>query len=166
MTFKIRNVSLDDAEGITQVLNPIVEEGLYTVLDTTFTAAEEKAFIQSFPKRGIFTVAEHQESGVIAGFQPVEPFADYTRAFDHVGIIGTFVSSDFHRQGIAKSMFQATFEVAKEKGYRKLFAYVRSDNERALAAYLSQGFEVIGTAKQHAKVRGEYVDEVLIEKFL
>ncbi|EAS64553.1 hypothetical protein VAS14_02518, partial [Photobacterium angustum S14] len=54
----------------------------------------------------------------------------------------------------------------KQKGYEKLFAYVRSDNERALTAYLKQGFEVVGTAKKHAKVRGEYVDEILIEKFL
>ena len=51
-------------------------------------------------------------------------------------------------------------------GYEKLFAYVRQDNERALATYLKQGFEQIGLAKKHAKIRGEYIDEVLIEKFL
>ena len=59
-----------------------------------------------------------------------------------------------------------TFEVAKLKGYDKLFAYVRSDNDRALLVYLKQGFEVVGIAKKHAKVGGIYVDEVLIEKFL
>ncbi|TNZ56082.1 hypothetical protein CGK45_22250 [Vibrio parahaemolyticus] len=106
MSLVVRQVTLDDAEGITNVLNPIIIEGLYTVLDTTFTPEEEK------------------------------------------------------------ELFNSTFEVAKQKGYEKLFAYVRSDNERALAAYLKQGFEIVGTAKKHAKVRGEYVDEVLIEKFL
>ena len=67
---------------------------------------------------------------------------------------------------MSKQLFKSTFEVAKQKGYEKLFAYVRSDNERALSAYLKQGFEIVGTAKKHAKVRGKYVDEVLIEKFL
>ncbi|MGR5066455.1 N-acetyltransferase family protein [Photobacterium sp. DNB22_13_2] len=166
MRFNVRQAAIRDAEGIANVLNPIVEEGLYTVLDTTFTVEEEEVFIRSFPERGILTVAQHDESGKIAGFQAVEPFADYTRVFDHVGIIGTFVDGSFRRQGVAKRLFEATCEIAKAKGYEKLFAYVRSDNERALATYLNQGFEVIGTAKKHAKVRGAYVDEILIEKFL
>lgn len=59
-----------------------------------------------------------------------------------------------------------TFEVAKAKGYEKLFAYVRGDNERALAAYVKQGFEVVGIAKKHAKVGDVYIDETLIEKLL
>ena len=67
---------------------------------------------------------------------------------------------------MAKQLFQATFYSAKDKGYEKLFAYVRGDNDRALSTYLNHGFEVIGTAKSHAKMRGKLIDEILIEKFL
>ncbi|ELA7420948.1 histone acetyltransferase, partial [Vibrio parahaemolyticus] len=42
MSLVVRQVTLNDAEGITNVLNPIIIEGLYTVLDTTFTPEEEK----------------------------------------------------------------------------------------------------------------------------
>ena len=166
MSLVVRQVIIEDAQGITEVLNPIIVEGLYTVLDTTFTVEEEKGFIAEFPKRGVFSVALHTENSKVIGFQNVEPFASYTKAFDHVGIIGTFVSSDSRGQGVSKALFQSTFEVAREKGYEKLFAYVRSDNERALAAYVKQGFEVVGTAKKHAKVGDNYIDEILIEKFL
>ncbi|MFL0989580.1 GNAT family N-acetyltransferase [Vibrio parahaemolyticus] len=166
MSLVVRQVTLNDAEGITNVLNPIIIEGLYTVLDTTFTPEEEKEFIAQFPERGVFTVALSGSDSTVIGFQNIEPFAQYTKAFDHVGIIGTFVSENARGQGVSKELFNSTFEVAKQKGYEKLFTYVRSDNERALAAYLKQGFEIVGTAKKHAKVRGEYVDEVLIEKFL
>ncbi len=166
MSLVVRQVTLDDAEGITNVLNPIIIEGLYTVLDTTFTPEEEKEFIAQFPERGVFTVALSGSDSTVIGFQNIEPFAQYTKAFDHVGIIGTFVCENARGLGVSKELFNSTFEVAKQKGYEKLFAYVRSDNERALAAYLKQGFEIVGTAKKHAKVRGEYVDEVLIEKFL
>ena len=166
MNLVVRQVALDDAEGITNVLNPIIVEGLYTVLDTTFTSEEEKEFIANFPERGVFTVALSGSDSTVVGFQNIEPFAQYTKAFDHVGIIGTFVCENARGRGVSKELFNSTFEVAKQKGYEKLFAYVRSDNERALAAYLKQGFEIVGTAKKHAKVRGEYVDEVLIEKFL
>lgn len=166
MSLVVRQVAVEDAQGITEVLNPIIEEGLYTILDTTFSVEEEKGFIANFPKQGVFTVALDEEQNKVIAFQNIEPFASYTKAFDHVGIIGTFVDDESRGKGVSKQLFQSTFEVAKQKGYEKLFAYVRADNERALAAYVRQGFEVVGTAKKHAKVGGVYIDEVLIEKFL
>ncbi|MGR5556595.1 N-acetyltransferase family protein [Vibrio fortis] len=166
MSLVVRQVAVEDAQGITEVLNPIIEEGLYTILDTTFSVEEEKGFIANFPKQGVFTVAVDEEQNKVIAFQNIEPFASYTKAFDHVGIIGTFVDGESRGKGVSKQLFQSTFEVAKQKGYEKLFAYVRADNERALAAYVRQGFEVVGTAKKHARVGGVYIDEVLIEKFL
>ena len=166
MSLVVRQVAVEDAQGITEVLNPIIEEGLYTILDTTFSVEEEKGFIANFPKQGVFTVAVDEEQNKVIAVQNIEPFASYTKAFDHVGIIGTFVDDESRGKGVSKQLFQSTFEVAKQKGYEKLFAYVRADNKRALAAYVRQGFEVVGTAKKHAKVGGVYIDEVLIEKFL
>jgi L-amino acid N-acyltransferase YncA len=43
---------------------------------------------------------------------------------------------------------------------------VRADNPTALAAYKSEGFEIVGTARRHAKIDGRYIDKVLIEKWL
>jgi len=163
---KIREVVINDAEGITHLLNPIIIEGLYTVLDKTFTTEEEKIFIDNFPDKGVFNVALMDDDLSVIGFQNVEPFATYTSAFDHVGIIGTFVDAKHRDKGVSSALFNATFELFRSKGYKKLFAYVRGDNERALAVYLKQGFEVIGTAKNHAKVNDVYIDEVLIEKWL
>ncbi|KLV04839.1 histone acetyltransferase [Photobacterium aquae] len=164
MTITVRQVALEDAKGITSVLNPIITEGKYTILDTTYTPEEEKEFIANFPDRGVFSVAI--EDGNVLGFQNVEPFADYTKAFDHVGVIATYVDSAARRKGVSKMLFAHTFRIAKEKGYRKLFAYVLGDNDRALAAYTKQGFEIVGIAKQHAKMGDRYVDETLIEKLL
>ncbi|MGF1698722.1 GNAT family N-acetyltransferase [Photobacterium makurazakiensis] len=166
MKLNIREVSVHDAAGISNLLNPIIEEGRYTILDKTFTPDEEREFIRDFPERGVFNVALLEDGSTVVGFQNVEPFATYTKAFDHVGIIGTFVDGQHRGQGIAKHLFSATFELAKLKGYKKLFAYVRGDNERALSVYLKQGFDVVGTAKNHAQINGEFIDEVLIEKWL
>ncbi|WP_219702637.1 GNAT family N-acetyltransferase [Marinomonas lutimaris] len=166
MTLLVREAQVKDALGIVNILNPIIEEGIFTILDITFSVEEEEQFIQDFPERGVFHVALNKETSNVVGFQNVEPFAAYTHAFDHVGIIGTFVDASCRRQGVASSLFEATFNLARSKGYEKLFAYVREDNPNALATYLKQGFEVVGTAKKHAKVCGQYIDEILIEKFL
>ena len=165
MEVTIREVKIEDADGVCGVLNPIIEQGKFTVIDTPFSLAEEQAFIRQFPERGVFNVAISENQQVL-GFQNVEPFASYTQAFAHVGIIGTYVDEQFRGMKIASRLFAETFAAAKNKGYEKLFAYVREDNRTALSAYLNQGFEVIGTAKKHAYVQGQYIDEVLIEKFL
>ena len=166
MSLIIREVAVEDAQGIIDVLNPIIIEARYTILDQTFTVDEETAFIESFPERGVFSVAVNETTSQLLGFQNVEPFATYTKAFDHVGIIGTYVDANSRGQGVAKQLFDYTFKAAKAKGYEKLFAYVRADNERALAVYIKQGFEIAGTAKKHGKIGDQYFDEILIEKFL
>jgi L-amino acid N-acyltransferase YncA len=166
MDLLIREAQVYDAEGIINVLNPIIEAGIYSSLAVPFSIEAEREFILNFPKQGILHVAICRDEQKIVGLQNVEAFSNYTPAFNHVGVIGTFVALALRRQGIAKSLFKATFETAIDKGYEKLFAYVRADNVAALATYLSQGFSIIGTARKHAKINGKYVDEIMIEKFL
>jgi L-amino acid N-acyltransferase YncA len=147
-------------------LNPLIQADESTALDRVFTPDEERIFIGAFPDQGVFNVAEKTDDGVIVGFQNVGPFATYTQAFAHVGVIGTYVDLSGHRQGIGRLLFEATRLAAKEKGYEKLFAFVRADNVGGLAFYKRMGFEVIGIAKRHAKIKGRYIDEVMIEREL
>lgn len=116
------------------ILNPIIEAGAYTALDTPLTLDEQRRFIREFPARGIFHVAVLD--GRVAGFQNVDPFATFTHAFDHVGVMGTYVALQLRRRGIARALFAATFAEAVSQGYEKIFTYVRADNDAALQTYL------------------------------
>jgi L-amino acid N-acyltransferase YncA len=162
----IRDVTEGDAAAIVAILNPIIEAGTFTALDTPFSVEAETAFIKAFPARGIWKVAERSTDTRIVGFQVVEPFATYTRAFDHVGTFGTYVDLGCRRQGIAHALFAATFAAAPAQGYEKFFTFVRADNHAALRTYLAHGFVQVGTARRQARIRGEYVDEILIERQL
>jgi L-amino acid N-acyltransferase YncA len=166
MDFIIREARPDDAAGMIAILNAIIAAGTYTVMDTPFTVEEQREYILNFPPRGIFHVAERVDDHKLVGLQTTEPFATYTHAFDHVGVIGTHVDLNARRQGIATRLFAATYEVARRKGYEKFFTYVRADNQTALATYMSQCFRIVGTAQRQAKLNGKYVDEIIIEKFL
>lgn len=166
MKLLIRPAHPEDAAAIVAIFNPIIESGKYTVFDTPFTAEAEREYITNFPARGIFHLAVRQADNKIVGFQSLEPFATYTRAFDHVGVIGTYVDLTERRQGIAGQLFAATFEAARQKSYEKLFTFIRADNPVALATYQRQGFQIIGTARRQAKINGSYVDELMVEKFL
>jgi L-amino acid N-acyltransferase YncA len=163
---EIRDAREEDAEAITSILNSIIRLRTFTALNTPVTIEEERRFIRDFPVRGIFHVAVDFATNQIVGFQDISPFADFTHAFDHVGVIGTYVALDRHRQGIAARLFEATYEAARRKGYEKIFGYVRADNGAGLRAYLGQGFRIVGTAERHAKIDGRYIDEIVIEKLL
>lgn len=164
LNLTIRTATPEDAQGIIDILNPIIEDGRFTVLTTPFSLEEERAFLENFPARGFVHVAQRPSDGIIVGFQSLEPFAAYTNAFDHVATIGTYVDLAQRRQGIASQLFTATFKLAREMGYEKLFTYVRGDNPGALKTYLSHGFQVVGTAERQAKINGRYIDEIIIEK--
>jgi L-amino acid N-acyltransferase YncA len=166
MDLCVRDVRLDDAEAIIGILNPIIAARRFSALDTPLTIEQEREFIRTFSERGIFLVAERSSDSKLVGCQDVEPFATYTHAFDHVGVIGTFVDEAFRHQGVAKRLFDATFARARQKGYEKFFTYVRADNLIALEAYLAQGFSIVGTATRQAKIDGRYIDEMVIEKLL
>jgi L-amino acid N-acyltransferase YncA len=163
---EIRDARVEDAEEILAILNPIIAARCYTAMDREFTIEQERDFIRTFPSRGTFLVAVDAGLNRIVGFQNVSPFADFTRAFDHVGVIGTYVDLELRRHGIATQLFGATYEAARQKGYEKFFSYVRADNEAALQTYLRQGFRVVGKAERQAKIDGRYIDEIVIEKLL
>lgn len=85
---------------------------------------------------------------------------------DHVGSIGTYVELQERGKGVGSRLFEATLAEAKRKQFQKLFTLVRADNPDALQAYIKQGFEVVGTARAHAKIDGRFIDETIIEKIL
>lgn len=170
MDLVIRKARADDAGGIVAIFNRIVEAGRYTAFVDSFTVEEERAFIDNLPPRSIFHVALQGPQEIVVGFQTVTPFqtgpGTYTEAFDHVATIGTYVDLAHHRQGIASALFEATFVEARALGYEKFFTYVRADNVSGLAAYLSHGFRIVGSAQKQAKIHGRYVDEIIVEKLL
>ena len=116
---EIREATPDDAEGIVAVLNPIIEAGTYTVLDTPLTADAEREFIRSCSPRGVFLVAIDPADGAVVGFQNTQPLVTYTHAFDHVGETGTYVDLSRRRQGMATQLFQASFAIALKKATRR-----------------------------------------------
>jgi len=164
MDVKIRPATLDDAGGVLEVLNSVVQERKYSSFDRILTVEEERQFISSLGERSGLFVAELD--GRIVGFQTIEPFAAYTPSMDHVGIMGTFVHADFRGQGIGHQLAEASFKFAQEKGYEKAVIYVRASNKAAQAFYWKLGFVPKGMLEKQVKIDGEYDGEVFMEMFL
>ncbi len=162
----IRVATADDAEDVAGVLNEAIGSGLYSLLDTQFSAEAEREFIAGFPARGVIHVACLPGAGIV-GVQSLEPFGRYaTHEHDHVCTMGTWVRQAHRRHGIGSALAEASFAHARRTGFEKVFTDVRADNEGSLLFHAALGFTVAGVARRHARVGGRYIDVVFIEKAL
>ena len=162
--FKILRATAKDGSEIARVLNSVIAEGGFTASDKPVTAESESAFIAGFGPRAAIFVAE--VDGAIQAFQTLEPFSEFHRSMDHVGIAGTQVSKEFRGQGIGSSLWDATSQFARKQGYEKIIIYVRSGNKPAMQFYRKLGFQDIGVARRQVRIDGVYEDEIFLECFL
>lgn len=166
MTVLIRSATEDDAQAMVNLLNPIIATGHDTILDQEIGLEEQLVFMRGIPPRGLFQVAVDSESGELLGMQDVLPLSNGNRAFRHIGDISTFVAIHHQGCGVGKQLMQVSLDQARSNGFLKLQAIIRADNLRAIGYYLGQGFRIIGTARRHALVNGNYIDEVFTEMLI
>ena len=164
MNVTIRKAELSDAQGMIEVLNPIIRQGGLTLMTECWDEKAQTAYLRDFPKKGVFLVALNEDKRLV-GMQGVEPWSDL-EAFAHVGDISTFVALDCWGEGIGKKLAKTLFLQAATVGFRKLMALVRGDNPAAQSFYKSIGFVEVGCLKEQALLEGRYVDEVLLERSL
>jgi L-amino acid N-acyltransferase YncA len=167
MGITIRPARAGDAESmVTDVLNPIIRAGTYTVLEGPVSVSDQLAFIREFPEGGVFHVAVDDADGRSAGLQDVVPHATEPGTPAHAGEISTFVALGALRAGIGRALCRATFARAQALGFRMLRATIRADNPHAMSFYESQGFTPVAVIEEGALVNGIPVDQILAEKRL
>ena len=162
----IRKAIPDDAEAVASVLNAVILEKEHTALTRPFTVEEERAFIEGLCERSTLFVAE-VDCG-IAGIQSIEPDASarYTDSMQHVATVGTWIHANFRGRRIGPLLAEASFAFARTRDYRKIAIQVLADNQRALRFYGSLGFERVGVAKRHVRLKGRFRDVLYLEKLL
>ena len=160
----IRQATPDDAEAVASVLNAVILEGEYTALTHPFTVDEERAFIEGLCDRSALFVAEMEQG--IAGIQSIEPdaAARYTDSMQHVATVGTWMHVGFRGRGIGRLLAEASFAFAQAQDYKKIAIQVLADNQRALRFYGNLGFERVGIARRHVRLKGRFRDVLYLER--
>ena len=165
MEIEIRPATERDAEPIVDLLTPIVEAGIYTVMQGPITVEDQLAFMRELPGRAIYLAAVSSETEGLVGIQDVQPVSGSDGVY-HAGDISTFVALDARGNGIGRALMRSTVELARERGFTVLCANVRADNPDAVAFYESQGFRVIGTAERRVRVNDCNADQILMERWI
>ncbi|MGC8992263.1 MAG: GNAT family N-acetyltransferase, partial [Thermoplasmata archaeon] len=79
---------------------------------------------------------------------------------------GIAIKSGFRHEGIGSALMEESIKWAKEQNIEKITLEVFSTNTNAIELYKKFGFEIEGIRKKQFKILGNYVDDVLMAKFL
>jgi len=162
----IRWVRLSDAPQLVVFKKAVTSESpfLITYPDEVEDVFEARRFISIYltDERRIFLVAEHQ--GEIVGM--ITLAGSWKRKILHKAELGISVRKPYWGKGIGSMLMNEALRIAKEKGFKKIQLEVMANNERAIRLYEKFGFEIEGRKKKAILLDDEYVDLLVMGKWL
>lgn len=161
----LRPATPDDAAGMLEVVRGIAGEDIYFVIEPGELRTEEVQRQQIAgiePENECWIVAE--VDGAVAGHIQVRRGA--LAKVRHTASLGIALAPPYRNMGIGPRMMAAAEAWARQVGVKKLHLGVFATNDRARRMYERLGYQVEGVQKGQFLIRGTYVDDVLMGKWL
>lgn len=164
--FQVRPARTSDADQIIANISAVCAEKIYLYTDD---------FVLTDQWRDILTTSVDEEKGnLLLVAEMNDQVIGHLRLFPvwygsksrHVGEVGIVIAKPWRERGIGTAMLGYGLEWAASSGFGKITAMVLSINQRALNLFLLYNFAQEGCRSRQLLVEGEYVDEILLGRFL
>ncbi len=164
LSILVRKGTIQDVKEITTIFNQGIEGGVATLETKLQTEKDILAWMKDRDPRYMILVAQ-EESGKICGYVSLNKF-NFKSAYTGVADLSIYIEKDNRGQGIGEILLKQVIEEAKKEGFYKLVINVISKNKKALHFYEKIGFSLAGIYKKQGILQGEWVDAIIMEKFL
>jgi RimJ/RimL family protein N-acetyltransferase len=161
----VRQAGPDDAARIIAGIETVCAEGVYFVTERFLSDAQWEAALyqpDTVPDH-LLTIAE--VDGQFAGSGNLFPGPE-GRKDRHVANLGIYVLKPFRGQGAGTALMRWMINWAMTIGLRKVTLSVLATNHLAIHLYRKFGFDVEGVLRQQYRIGNDYVDSVLMARFL
>jgi putative acetyltransferase len=144
----VRAATSDDAEAAARLLAAVAEEGTIAAEPPVDVEARAQKFREVIGAEGPGTLLILEDDGRMVGHAGVHEL-------DTPGVLtfGMAVLPEARGRGGGRALLEAIVEHARSCGAHKLELEVWPDNARAIALYVSAGFEVEGFRRDHYRRR-------------
>ena len=162
----IRDAEKSDAPELLKYIRELSEEKIYLLMEpgeTPKTIEEEERFISAYHRDGRRLIVCVLDGKIVGSADCRIGNLNKTR---HTASFGVAVRKEYRRRGVGTALMKEVMKWAKEQGAEKLWLSVFSTNERAIALYKKLGFRVECIRKGQFKVKGKYVDEVVMVRWI
>ena len=160
----IRPATEADAAALQENINAIGAEIDYILTEGVGTdVASEREWVRQFDgTSSVLFVAE--VGGKLVGQADVHPGRSPKES--HVGTLGIAIRDGYRDLGLGRALLQRCLEWMRDRQFKKAALQVFSTNARAIALYEKLGFRVEGVRPRQYRVRGEWVDDVMMGMWL
>lgn len=163
-TVKILPASVDDAEAILAIWNPVITGTTVTFNNVEKSPADVIAMIKDRRAAGqAFLVA--RQGDTLLGFATYGPFrsgSGYTNTAEHTVILAEQAKGN----GVGRALLGALESHAKANGIHSMIASIAADNPVAIAFHKALGFEQVAYIPEAGRKFGRWLDVVFLQKIL
>lgn len=164
----VRVPTHDDAPGFVHIMREAAKEGKYTLAEAdemswTIESKRDEITEHLAEPGDLALVAE--VGGKVVGFLEFEN--GRRRRTRHSGMFSIFIRRGYRENGIGSALIAAMLQWATDHPIiEKVTLAVFSTNVRAIATYTKHGFSIEGHCPRDMKIGSDYVDSILMYKFV
>jgi len=139
--------------------------------ENTFAAYHEEKVPEQFfdamynMTRNHPTVTAKDENGRLLGFGFLRGYHIFS-TFSHTAEISYFLRPEATGQGIGGKMLEYLIAEGKKQGITNILASISSENPGSVKFHVKHGFTECGRLKKVCRKRGQYLDQVWMQKLL
>ena len=159
----IRPARLGDAAAITEIYNQGILGRQATFETVLRSPADIEATLRNGEGRFPYLVAEID--GRVMGWASVSTYRP-RECYAGIGEFSIYIHEDARGKGVGKVLLPALVDAAREAGFWKLLSRVFPFNHASRGLCAACGFREVGTYEKHAKLDGEWVDTVIVERWI
>jgi len=163
-----REPRISDLKSILEMINSLVEEKAYIVVQKKLTIREERDYLKNVIKEiknksSVYTVIDI--NGKVRGNAKVSLVDSGPRK--HIGELGISIMKEARGKGLGEKLFKKIIEKAvKELKVKIITLYVVSENKIAINLYKKMGFKKISIIKKGYNHYGELLDNITMIKYI
>ena len=162
----IRAARLADAEGIRQIINYEILNGVSIFELEPRTLAAQRTWLQD--RSGIHAVlvaTPDDDEDAVLGFSSLSPF--HTRpAYNTTVENSVYVHQDHRGKGIGRALLVEIIGLAQSHGFHTVIARISGKNEASVAVHQSVGFDVAGVEREVGRKFGRWLDVTVMQLML
>jgi RimJ/RimL family protein N-acetyltransferase len=164
----VRNPSPQDAHSFVQIMRDVASEGQYTMAEpdeVSWTDNSKREDIREHLEEPGDLALVAEVSGKVVGF--IEFENGRRRRTIHSGMFSIFIERGYREIGVGSALITSLLDWAAQHPFiEKVTLAVFETNKRAIAVYEKLGFQIEGRCPRDMKFGTEYVDSILMYKFV
>lgn len=163
--FVVREAEEKDFPEVWAIYQKVLREGVYTSAVRDGNASDRCEHpIQDEVENGKASTLLAEVDGKVIGYVSIDESAwDLSR---HVGELGIAVLPEFRGVGVGSALLESVLHIASEKKLKKICLSVFNTNKLAIRLYKKFHFKEVGRRMKQFNLRGRFVDEIIMEKFI